>query len=153
MALLRHIQKSIREDKFLTFANRKSSIARCSGGVAGNINADFGVARPNGHQNSFSRQYPKGHRHQFSSTTASPNQPPRMNPIYQIYGETCAFTVKAILPEFRAMGSTIVLDARKRGRILLEWSPRDLDGKHPEIVAGAQLQSKFVASSCQSLIS
>ena len=140
MALLRHIHKAFRGDKFLDLATRTSSIARYSEGVAGNLNADFGVARPSGHPNSYARQHLRGHRHHFSSTTASPNQPPRMNPIYQIYGETCAFTVKAILPEFRAMGSTIVLDARKRGRILLEWSPRDLDGKRPEIVAGAPIE-------------
>jgi hypothetical protein len=47
-------------------------------------------------------------------------------PSYQIYGETAAFTIKAIAPEFRMLGGkTVVLDASKRGRLLFEWTARN----------------------------
>ena len=47
-------------------------------------------------------------------------------PSYQIYGENVVFTIKSIPPEFRAVsgGKTIVLDGSKKGRLLLEWTPR-----------------------------
>lgn len=46
------------------------------------------------------------------------------NPAYTVYGETFAFTMKAIPPEFRTLPSgTTILDASKRGRFLLEWTP------------------------------
>ena len=50
------------------------------------------------------------------------------HPIYQIYGETCALTVKTIMPDFRIFGSTIVMEARRRGRMLFEWAPRNAEG-------------------------
>jgi hypothetical protein len=47
-------------------------------------------------------------------------------PSYQIYGETAAFTIKAIAPEFRMLGGkTVVLDSSKRGRLLFEWTARN----------------------------
>ena len=53
----------------------------------------------------------------------------RMAPSYQIYGEDSALTIKAILPEFRLLGSsTLVLDGKRKGRLLLEWVPRDPSG-------------------------
>jgi hypothetical protein len=53
-----------------------------------------------------------------------------MSPSYQVYGEESALTVKAIMPGFRALGSsTMVLDSRRRGKFLLEWTPRNADGK------------------------
>ena len=52
-------------------------------------------------------------------------QQPNMGaPAYTVYGEEIAFTLKAIPPEFRALPSgTVILDASKRGRLLLEWTP------------------------------
>jgi len=49
------------------------------------------------------------------------------NPAYTIFGEDCAFSVKAILPEFRSTKPNgegmIVVDSSKRGRLLFEWTP------------------------------
>ena len=51
-------------------------------------------------------------------------QPNMAAPAYTVYGEEMAFTLKAIPPEFRALPSgTVILDASKRGRLLLEWTP------------------------------
>ena len=51
---------------------------------------------------------------------------PRMGTaVYTLYGETCAFSVKALPPEFRAISprGLLVLDAHQRGRFLFEWTP------------------------------
>jgi hypothetical protein len=54
----------------------------------------------------------------------------KMNPSYQVFGEESALTIKAMMPGFRALGSSsVVLDNRRRGRLLLEWTPRNADGK------------------------
>jgi hypothetical protein len=54
----------------------------------------------------------------------------KMNPSYQVYGEESALTIKVMMPGFRALGSSsVVLDNKRRGRILLEWTPRNADGK------------------------
>jgi len=46
------------------------------------------------------------------------------NAAYTVYGEEFAFSIRAILPEFRVLPSgMVVLDAGKRGRLLLEWTP------------------------------
>ena len=46
------------------------------------------------------------------------------NPSYIVFGDQCAFSVKAILPEFRSTnGGMLVLDANKRGKFLFEWTP------------------------------
>ena len=38
-------------------------------------------------------------------------------------------SVKVLLPSFRVLRSnTLVLDKNKKGRILLEWTPRTADG-------------------------
>eukprot|EP00751_Fragilariopsis_kerguelensis_P007392 CAMPEP_0170785656 /NCGR_PEP_ID=MMETSP0733-20121128/17078_1 /TAXON_ID=186038 /ORGANISM="Fragilariopsis kerguelensis, Strain L26-C5" /LENGTH=260 /DNA_ID=CAMNT_0011131235 /DNA_START=295 /DNA_END=1077 /DNA_ORIENTATION=+ len=48
------------------------------------------------------------------------------NPSYIVFGEECAFSVKAILPEFRSTEKgMIILDASKRGKLLFEWTPLD----------------------------
>lgn len=65
-----------------------------------------------------------------------------MNPSYQVYGEESALTIKAMMPGFKALGSSsMVLDNRRRGRILLEWTPRNADGKQMLYYAVAGLIS------------
>lgn len=61
----------------------------------------------------------------FYNDPPSHGQQPNMGaPAYTVYGEEVAFTLKAIPPEFRALPSgTVILDASKRGRLLLEWTP------------------------------
>ena len=61
-----------------------------------------------------------------TNTKTNTNTTPRMGTaVYTLYGETCAFSVKAIPPEFRAISPSglLVLDAHKRGRFLFEWTP------------------------------
>jgi len=58
------------------------------------------------------------------SGDSSGQQPNMGAPAYTVYGEEFAFTLKAIPPDFRALPSgTVILDASKRGRLLLEWTP------------------------------
>lgn len=62
----------------------------------------------------------------INTKTNSTTTTPRMGTaVYTLYGETCAFSVKAIPPEFRAISPSglLVLDAHKRGRFLFEWTP------------------------------
>jgi hypothetical protein len=69
----------------------------------------------------------------------------KMNPSYQVYGEESALTIKAMMPGFRALGSSsIVLDNRGRGRLLLEWTPRKADGKQILSYAVAPALSSFM---------
>jgi hypothetical protein len=54
-------------------------------------------------------------------------------PSYQIYGETTALTVRAIPPEFRRLASGTIVTSNTgngRGRLLLQWTPRDSNGKY-----------------------
>jgi len=63
-------------------------------------------------------------RRSFSFYNDPPSQQNMGNAAYTVYGETFAFTLKAIPPEFRTLPSgTTILDASKRGRLLLEWTP------------------------------
>ncbi|KAL3936630.1 MAG: hypothetical protein SGBAC_008090 [Bacillariaceae sp.] len=49
----------------------------------------------------------------------------RASPSYQIYGEEIAFGVKCIMPSFRLVGNrTVVTDNKNKGRLLLEFTPR-----------------------------
>jgi hypothetical protein len=60
-----------------------------------------------------------------------PNQPIRSYPQYTIYGENCMLSVKVLMPAFKLLRSnTLVLDGNKKGRILLEWTPRTADGTY-----------------------
>jgi hypothetical protein len=73
--------------------------------------------------------WPSVQQQRFLSSNASSSSM-KMNPSYQVYGEESALTIKAMLPEFRVFGAgTVVLDSRKRGRLLFEWTPRNADGK------------------------
>ena len=58
----------------------------------------------------------------------------RMQPVYQVYGEECAFSIKVIPPQIRKYGAnTLVLDSKNKGRILFEWTPRLGNGKKIQI--------------------
>jgi hypothetical protein len=49
----------------------------------------------------------------------------RSSPAYNVFGEKNMLSVKVILPEWKLLkNGTLVLDQGKKGRILLEWSPR-----------------------------
>jgi hypothetical protein len=73
--------------------------------------------------------WPSLQQQRFLSSNSSSSSM-KMNPSYQVYGEESALTIKAMLPEFRVFGAaTVVLDSRKRGRLLFEWTPRNADGK------------------------
>ena len=60
-----------------------------------------------------------------------PNQSIRSYPQYTVYGENCMLSVKVLMPAFKVLRSnTLVLDGNKKGRILLEWTPRTADGTY-----------------------
>jgi hypothetical protein len=60
----------------------------------------------------------------YNDPSGSGQQPNMGAPAYTVYGEEIAFTLKAIAPDFRVLRSgTVILDASKRGRLLLEWTP------------------------------
>jgi hypothetical protein len=55
----------------------------------------------------------------------------RSFPQYQIYGETAMVSMKTILPSFKVQKSDILsLDNTRKGRMLLEFTPRGPDGKY-----------------------
>ena len=69
----------------------------------------------------------------------------RMTPSYQVYGEESALTIKTMLPGFKALGSSsMVLDTKRRGRLLIEWTPRNPDGKQILYYAVALGLSSFM---------
>jgi hypothetical protein len=57
--------------------------------------------------------------------------PLRAYPTYAVFGETCLLNVKLIPPMFRINpnGNSLLLDSSKKGRILLELTPRVANGK------------------------
>jgi hypothetical protein len=60
----------------------------------------------------------------------APNGPLRSQPQYAIFGEKTMLAVKVMPPVFRCLkNGSLVLDQNKKGRILLEWSPRGGSGK------------------------
>ena len=64
---------------------------------------------------------------QFSSTNQI-----RAFPQYAVFGENSMLAIKMIPPAFKYVGrtQTIGLDGSKKGRLLLEWVPRNpLDGR------------------------
>jgi hypothetical protein len=91
------------------------------------VNSSLSSPPPSSSSYSFAdRTCRSNHRHFSSSPNASSL---KMQPSYQVYGETCALTIKVVLPSFRVLGSsTVVLEAKSRGRLLLEWTPRRNDG-------------------------
>jgi hypothetical protein len=65
----------------------------------------------------------------FASKSNINNQ--LIGPVYQIYGEETCWSIRVIPPEFRSLASgKIVLNNNSRGRLLLQWSPRGVDGKY-----------------------
>lgn len=55
--------------------------------------------------------------------------PLKAYPQYNIFGESCMLAVKLMPPTFRYLPSnTLVMDGNKKGRLLLEWIPRNADG-------------------------
>jgi hypothetical protein len=77
----------------------------------------------------------------FSSNPGSyygtPNGPLRSQPQYAIFGEKTMMSIKMIPPVFRCLkNGSIVLDQNKKGRILLEWSPRGEGGTLLNYLAG-----------------
>lgn len=65
----------------------------------------------------------------FSSNSGAyggtPNGPLRSQPQYAIFGEKTMLSIKMIPPVFRCLkNGSLVLEQNKKGRILLEWSPR-----------------------------
>jgi hypothetical protein len=56
----------------------------------------------------------------------------KSSPVYNVFGEKNMLAVKVILPEWKLLrNGTLVLDQGKKGRILLEWSPRAPGGRSP----------------------
>lgn len=81
----------------------------------------------------------------FSSNGGSyggtPNGPLRSQPQYAIFGEKTMLSIKMIPPVFRCLkNGSLVLDQNKKGRILLEWSPRGDSGK---ATTGRQFQREI----------
>lgn len=76
--------------------------------------------------------YPQHQRHEqeinrrtFSSYNSTPPGPLRSQPQYAIFGEKTMLSIKMIPPSLKCLkNGSIVLDQNKKGRILLEWSPR-----------------------------
>lgn len=53
----------------------------------------------------------------------------RAYPSYTIYGEKCILNLKLQPPNFRISASNVLqMDYTKKGRLLLEWVPRNVDG-------------------------
>lgn len=68
----------------------------------------------------------------------------RSYPQYTIYGEDCMLSVKVLLPNFRILRSnTLVLEKNKKGRILLEWTPRTSDGTLKNLDRRSETYSVF----------
>jgi hypothetical protein len=67
----------------------------------------------------------------LSTYGGAPMGPLRSQPQYTIFGEKTMLSLKMIPPTFRCLkNGSLVLDQNKKGRILLEWSPRSDSGKY-----------------------
>lgn len=61
----------------------------------------------------------------YFSYNSSSSSTMRSYPQYNVWGENCWLSVRVLLPEFRMMKNNVLaLDSNKKGRILLEWTPR-----------------------------
>lgn len=70
----------------------------------------------------------------------APNGPLRSQPQYAIFGEKTMLSIKMIPPVFRCLkNGSLVLDQSKKGRILLEWSPRGDAGTSMKYLTGMAL--------------
>ena len=53
------------------------------------------------------------------------HQTKNSSPSYKVYGETAALTLNVIPPTFKHLGkNSIVLDSNRKGRLLLDFTPR-----------------------------
>ena len=58
-------------------------------------------------------------------SSVTPPGPLRSQPQYAIFGEKTMLSMKVIPPTFRCLkNGGLVIEQNKKGRILLEWSPR-----------------------------
>jgi hypothetical protein len=73
---------------------------------------------------------PWNHARSFSTFQAPPDL--RTFPQYTVFGETTMFSLKLNMPTFIVRNNILGVEANKRGRVLLEWIPRDADGKFQE---------------------
>jgi hypothetical protein len=122
-------------------ANCRSGVTRCLGSRSSSIlvisrsNLTARVAIPS--INSTTTTYKMSNRTtalqssiRLLSSNSSPMGPLRSQPQYAIFGEKTMLSIKMIPPTFRCLkNGSIVLDQNKKGRILLEWSPRGDGGK------------------------
>lgn len=54
----------------------------------------------------------------------------RSYPSYTVFGEKCILNLKLQPPHFRVSNNNVLqLDSSKKGRLMLEWVPRNADGK------------------------
>ena len=111
LPVLRRVQKEVRPSSLPVFAKEALSTLDNSRAVAKNAPVSIQALQT---------------RH-FSSLP-----PMRSNPQYTVFGENCLLSMKTILPRFRVMPGkypTLALDAGSRGRLILEWLPRDAEGE------------------------
>ncbi|GKY94162.1 hypothetical protein MPSEU_000382300 [Mayamaea pseudoterrestris] len=65
-----------------------------------------------------------------STRSLSLNAPKRTYPQYTVYGDTCMLSLKVVLPTFRATKQQgLYVDSKGMGRVVLEWIPRDSNGR------------------------
>lgn len=52
-------------------------------------------------------------------------------PQYAVFGEQCMLSIKFLPPVFKYLdrNQTLIVDGAKKGRLLMEWIPRNPDGK------------------------
>lgn len=78
----------------------------------------------------------KNEQQRTLSSYGGNNPPPRFIPKtfpqYNIHGENCMLAVKLMSPTFRLRSESLVVEQNRRGRILLEFTPRGSDGKENE---------------------
>lgn len=84
----------------------------------------------------------------FSSLASSSSRYPsqqmqRATPQYSVFGEKSMLSVKVIPPAFKQLrNGSLTMDSTKKGRILLEWTPRmpvgmlDLGGQYGIVCGG-----------------
>lgn len=53
-------------------------------------------------------------------------------PSYNVFGEECMLSMKLLPPFFRYLhkSQTLVMDNQRKGRLLLEWIPKNPDGRY-----------------------
>ena len=118
-------------------ASRRSLAQRCLTIASTMGNTRCTVATPttflsNNHSSPSSDSFPKVSPAMMNRALSSngayggtPNGPLRSQPQYAIFGEKTMMSIKMIPPVFRCLkNGSLVLDQNKKGRILLEWSPR-----------------------------